>query len=53
MSKDLEVFIEKLEESLENRYNKCNDAAATPSNILLAVLNAVADARIAVEELNP
>jgi hypothetical protein len=36
-SVDLELFIEKLEESLENRYNECNDASATPSSILLAV----------------
>jgi hypothetical protein len=50
---DLNVFIEKLEESLERRYTECNDGAATPSSILLAVLNAVADARAAVEENAP
>jgi hypothetical protein len=44
-----ELFIEKLEESLEKRYNECNDAFATPSSILLAVLNAVAEARIEAE----
>lgn len=45
---DVDVFIDALEASLHKRYQDCNDAAATPSNILLAVLNAVADARFAV-----
>lgn len=40
----LEAFIVNLEKSLERRYQQCNDAA-TPSSIMLAVLNAVADAR--------
>lgn len=46
----LELFIEKLEESLERRYNERSIDVATPSSILLAVLNAVADARSAVED---
>jgi hypothetical protein len=41
----LEAFVANLERSLERRYNACNDAGATPSSILLAVLNAVADAK--------
>jgi hypothetical protein len=45
---ELEVFILNLERSLEERYQLCNDGAATPSSILLAVLNAVADARAAM-----
>ncbi|CAA2393602.1 hypothetical protein [Xanthomonas phage Tabio] len=34
-----------LEKELADRYQLCNDGAATPSSILLAVLNAVASAR--------
>jgi hypothetical protein len=46
---DLSRFIEALENSLKDRYDVCQDFAATPSSILLAVLNAVADAKKAVE----
>lgn len=45
----LEKFVNALVESLRNRYDKCEDFAATPSNVLLAVLNAVADARQAAD----
>jgi len=48
MRSELDVFIEALEESLRKRYEVCSDVA-TPSSILLAVLNAVADARKAVQ----
>lgn len=41
----LEAFVANLELSLKRRYDQCNDSAATPSSILLAVLNAVADAK--------
>lgn len=41
----LEAFVANLEKSLERRHLQCEDAAATPSSIILAVLNAVADAR--------
>lgn len=40
----LEKFINKLEQELKERYDACEDHAATPSSILLAVLNAVASA---------
>lgn len=46
----LQQFIEALEDSLERRYNACQDFAATPSAILLDVLNAVAEAREKVEK---
>lgn len=49
MSDDLKQFIEHLEYSLERRYNDCLDYAATPSSIILAVLNAVAEAREKLE----
>jgi hypothetical protein len=45
----LEAFVANLEKSLERRYQECNDHAATPSSILLAVLSAIAEAR---EHLN-
>jgi hypothetical protein len=48
MRSELDVFIEAFEKSLEHRYNLCTDVA-TPSSILLAVLNALADARKAVQ----
>ena len=41
----LEAFVINLEKSLHHRYQQCEDGAATPSSILLAVLNAVADAK--------
>lgn len=37
--------LERLEGELIKSYNLCNDGAATPSNILLYVLNALAEAR--------
>ena len=46
----LDVFIKALESELEDRYNQCEDFAATPSAILLAVLNSVAGARKATEK---
>lgn len=49
----LEAFIENLERSLHRRYQECNDGAATPSSILLAVLNAVADARAHLHDQEP
>lgn len=51
MSDDLKQFIEALEDSLERRYNQCQDFAATPSSIILAVLNAVAEAREKTERV--
>lgn len=39
-------FAERLEKELKWRYAACEDHAATPSSILLAVLNAVAAARL-------
>lgn len=44
---DLEKFIQALIRSLTDRYN-VSTAVATPDSILLAVLNAVHDARIAI-----
>lgn len=45
----VEVFAKRLEESLKRRYD-CKDVdIATPSTILLAVLNAVAEARQGME----
>lgn len=41
----LEAFVENLERQLGWRYQDCSEAAATPSSILLAVLNAVAAAK--------
>jgi len=49
MRSELDIFIEALEKSLKERYDVCLDYAATPSSILLAVLNAVADAKKAVQ----
>jgi hypothetical protein len=43
-------FAERLEKELKWRYDACEDHAATPSGILLAVLNAVAAARITPAE---
>jgi hypothetical protein len=40
----LEAFVENLERSLKRRYDECS-ATVTPDTILLAVLNAVADAK--------
>jgi hypothetical protein len=45
----LEAFVNALVDSLKSRYEQCEDFAATPSSILLAVLNAVADARQAAD----
>lgn len=41
----LDIFIKAFETSLYRRYHACEDFAATPSSILLAVTNAVAEAR--------
>jgi len=43
---DADKFVAALERSLKERYDVCQDFAATPSSILLAVLNAVAEARV-------
>lgn len=43
-------FEERLEKELMWRYDACEDHAATPSGILLAVLNAVAAARSKPEQ---
>ena len=43
-------FEERLEKELKWRYEACEDHAATPSGILLAVLNAVAAARMPPEK---
>lgn len=43
-------FSERLEDELKWRYAACEDHAATPSGILLAVLNAVAAARMTPEK---
>ena len=40
----LDIFIDKFEAELHRRYNECPDTAA-PSTILLAVLNAVEEAK--------
>lgn len=40
-----EKFVGALLESLNERYQLCEDGFATPSSILLSVLNAVEDAR--------
>ncbi len=45
MRDKFDVFADTLEKELHERYQVCNDAATTPSSILLAVLNAVAEAR--------
>ena len=44
---DLEKFVQALELSLLQRWQQC-DATATPDTILLDVLNAVVDARVAI-----
>ena len=48
---DSDTFITALERELKRRYDLCEDSAATPSSILLAVLNAVAQARISAENV--
>lgn len=45
-----DIFVKELESELKNRYEQCEDFAATPSNILLTILNAVAFARQASEQ---
>ena len=42
---DLQVFMDRLEVSLHEKFMACEDAAVTPCQILLYVLNSVADAR--------
>lgn len=42
-----DIFAATLESELEERYRQCEDFAATPSSLILAVLNAVAQARVA------
>jgi hypothetical protein len=49
MTPELHLFINALEQSLQRRHELCEDFAATPSSILLAVLNAVAEAREIVQ----
>ena len=45
MKSELDVFLDKLEKELHLRYTLCEDFAATPSSIILSVLNAIAEAR--------
>lgn len=45
MDDKFDIFTRALESELHERYQVCEDHAATPSSILLAVLNAVAEAR--------
>jgi len=47
-----DVFVSNFETELKRRYDACEDFAATPSSILLAVLNAVAEARKRTDVLN-
>jgi hypothetical protein len=47
-----DVFAEKLEQELLWRFKVCEDHSATPSSIILCVLNAVVEARKEVEKLN-
>lgn len=49
MSPDLKAFIDALESSLKERYYGSESGDARPADVLLAVLNAVADARQATE----
>jgi hypothetical protein len=46
MKHDFETFVVSLEKELVRRHQECEDFSATPSSILLAMLNAVAAARI-------
>ena len=46
---DSDIFILVLERELKARYDVCQDFAATPSSVLLAVLNAVTVARVEAE----
>lgn len=39
-----DCFAGRLRDELLQRYHECNDAAVTPSDILLSVLNAVEEA---------
>jgi hypothetical protein len=41
----LDKFVTELQVQLQRRFDKCNDAATTPSTILFDVLRAVEDAR--------
>jgi hypothetical protein len=47
----IDFFMAKLENDLYERYQVCEGAYATPSSILRAVLNAVAEARKKTIEL--
>ncbi len=49
----LKIFMTELEKSLEHRYKVCQDFAATPSSILLAVLNAVVEAKMKIDDDPP
>lgn len=42
---DLQVFMDRLEVSLHEKFMACDDASETPCKILLYVINSVADAR--------
>lgn len=44
MPNQLDAFLDKLEAELKRRYAEC-PATVTPDSILLAVLNAIAEAR--------
>ena len=52
MKSELDVFVEALIRSLSERYN-ATSAVVTPDSILLAVLNAVCDARAATRDPLP
>lgn len=49
MKSELEMFIDALVVSLNERYYLCQDSSAITSSILLAVLNSVDEARKAVQ----
>ena len=46
----IDDFVNCLEKELEVRYDACEDFVATPSSILLTVLNAVAGAKFTASQ---
>ena len=46
----LEDFVDELEKELEERHHYCENYAASPCDILLAVLNAVAGAKFTASQ---
>ncbi len=53
MSDRLEEFTMRLMLEVHDRYQKCEDFAATPSSILLAITNAIAKVREEMGYENP